>query len=108
MLDAAIRQLAALGRPLICTEWLNRQPKRRSIASDCLPVFARHGVGALHWGLVNGRTQTHLHYGMKPGDPPPAVWQHDLFHSDHRPYNPAEIALFRAEAKRLHPVRRPA
>ncbi len=50
---------------------------------------------------------THLQYAMKPGDPPPAMWQHDLFHSEHRPYDPAEIALFRAEAKRFHPVRRP-
>lgn len=57
----------SFGRPAICTEWLNRP--RGSIVADCLPVFLEERIGALHWGLVNGKTQTHLPWGHRPGDP---------------------------------------
>jgi hypothetical protein len=49
----------------------------------------------MHWGLVNGKSQTHLHWGAHPGSPEPKAWQHDLFHGDHAPYNQEEIDLFR-------------
>lgn len=82
----------ALGRPLICSEWLNR-PGNSTVAG-CLPVFVEERVGALNWGLVNGRTQTNLTWGHRPGQPPPKAWQHDLFHTDHTPYDPHELELF--------------
>jgi hypothetical protein len=88
-----VESLKSLGRPVICTEWLNRNSG--STVADCLPILRREGVGAIHWGLVNGRTQTHLNYGHKPGEPDPPRWQHDLFHPDHTVYDEAEIALFR-------------
>ena len=59
-------------------------------------MLQAEGVGALHWGLVNGKTQTHLPWGHRPGDPDPVVWQHDLFHGDHSVYDPKELELFRA------------
>lgn len=62
----------------------------------CLPVFKRESVGAMHWGLVNGKTQTHLNWGHLPGQPEPEFWQHDLFRSDHSAYNSSELAIFRA------------
>jgi len=89
-----IRELALQDRPTICTEWLNRG--MGSTVAGCLPLFQQAGVGALHWGLVNGKTQTHLNWGHLPGQPDPPVAQHDLFRSDHTPYDPAEIAGFRA------------
>ena len=49
----------------------------------------------MYWGLVNGKTQTHLNWGHLPGQPDPQLWQHDLFRQDHTPYDPAEIAAFR-------------
>lgn len=88
-----IAELQRHGRPLLCTEWLNRG--RGSVVEDCLPLFRRRSVGCLHWGLVNGKTQTHLNWGHRPGEPDPPVWQHDLFHGDYRPYEPGEIASFR-------------
>jgi len=88
-----IADLKRHGRPIICTEWLNRG--RGSLVADCLPVFARERVGCMHWGLVNGKTQTHLNWGHRPGQPDPPVWQHDLFHRDHRPYDAKELELFR-------------
>jgi hypothetical protein len=92
-LASHIADLQRQGRPLVCTEWLNRG--RGSIVADCLPIFRRRTVGCMHWGLVNGKTQTHLNWGHRPGEPDPPVWQHDLFRSDHTPYEPSEIALFR-------------
>jgi hypothetical protein len=92
-LQAAIAALKNHGRPIINTEWLNRPTGSR--VETCLPVFAAENVGCMHWGLVNGRTQTHLVWGSRPGKPAPDRWQHDLFHGDHTPYAPAEIALFK-------------
>ena len=80
-------------RPMINTEWLNRG--RGSLVETCLPVFAREKVGCMHWGLVNGKTQTDLPWGHRPGDPEPQIWQHDLYHPDHRVYNKSELDLFR-------------
>lgn len=79
-------------RPVINTEWLNRP--RNSTVQACLPVFHEKNAGCMHWGLVNGKTQTHLHWGWRPGMGVPEVWQHDLFHNDHTPYDPQELKLF--------------
>lgn len=92
-LERHIDALRVHGRPILCTEWLNRP--RGSHVPDCLPVFRRGSVGCLHWGLVNGKTQTHLHWGARPGMPEPVVWQHDLFRGDLSPYDQRELAQFR-------------
>lgn len=91
--EAKIQLCKAHGRPLLCTEWLHRQSGNTFAA--ILPVFAKHRVGAWHWGLVTGRTQTCFHWGSKPGTPIPEVWQHDVFHPDGRPYDPREFDLLR-------------
>jgi len=99
-LASHIGELKRQGRPLICTEWLNRG--RGSTVEACLPVFRRRTVGCLHWGLVNGKTQTHLNWGHRPGEPDPPVWQHDLFRPDHTPYEPREIELFQNHRLQEH------
>ena len=80
-------------RPVLCTEWLRRQSGNTFEA--ILPIFASGQIGGFHWGLVAGRTQTYMPWGSKKGDPPPKVWQHDLFHGDGKPYRAEEIKLFR-------------
>ena len=60
-LEANIEQLELAGRPIICTEWLNRAQK--STPQNCLGILAAHNVGAMHWGYVNGRTQTNFPWG---------------------------------------------
>jgi hypothetical protein len=92
-----IDRLRRHGRPLLCTEWLARH--QGSTVAACLPIFRAQNVGCLHWGLVNGKTQTHLNWGHRPGQPDPALWQHDLFRRDHTPYAPAELALFQNAAR---------
>ena len=94
--DATKRKIAELqkrGRPLLCTEWLNRP--LGSTFGDILPIFRQDRVGSMFWGLVNGKTQTNYHWGSKAGDPPPRVWQHDIFHGDLTPYDQNEIDLLK-------------
>lgn len=88
-----IEDLKQQGRPLINTEWLNRG--RGSLVATCLPVFHAAKVGCMHWGLVNGKTQTNLAWGWRLGMGEPKVWQHDLFRGDGSVYRPEEIQLFR-------------
>ena len=77
---------------MICTEWMRRPV---SVVQSHLPIFARHRVGCINWGLVSGKTQTIYPWGSKQGAPEPKPWFHDLFHKDGTPYDPAEIAMFK-------------
>ena len=89
ILQQQINDLKKYNRPLICTEWMNRPS--RSVIGDNLPVFYNEKVGCMLWGLVNGKTQTDLPWGHRPGDPPPPVWQHDLYRNDLSVYRQPEI-----------------
>lgn len=127
-LQANIDQLQLASRPIICTEWLNRP--RQSTPAISLPIFARENVGAMHWGYINGRTQTNFPWGAKPGIESPKLWQHDLYRSEFtvesipaggygfgteydpnatqiRPYNAGEIALFRQTIAAMKAAPRP-
>jgi hypothetical protein len=86
-----IAELAKRGRPLICTEWMNRP--LGSTFANILPIFYHDRIGSMFWGLVNGKTQTNYHWGSKAGAPPPPVWQDDIFHGDLTPYDQNEIDL---------------
>jgi hypothetical protein len=89
-----IRQQRSQGRPVICTEWMNRNGN--STVAAILPLLKENDVGAISWGLVNGKTQTNLPWGHRPERLPyKGLWQHDLFHGDHKPYDPKEIAIIK-------------
>jgi hypothetical protein len=94
-----IDYLSVLDRPMLCTEWMARAVD--STITDQLPMFRERKVGCFQWGLVQGRTQTHLawpqdlvraHGGQTTGD----LWFHDLLYPDGTPYDPQEIATIRA------------
>ncbi|WP_158559230.1 cellulase family glycosylhydrolase [Deminuibacter soli] len=89
ILQKQINELKQHNRPVICTEWMNR-PWASTVGNN-LPVFYKEKIGCMLWGLVNGKTQTDLPWGHRPGDPAQAVWQHDLYHGDFIPYNTNEI-----------------
>lgn len=90
----AIRNYSQYGKPMICTEWMNRVAK--STIKDILPEFKSHNCGCMLWGLVNGKTQTHLCWGHRPEMLPyTGPWQHDIFKGDFSPYDPEEIELIR-------------
>ncbi len=82
------------GRPILCTEWFARG--MGSLPKTHLPFFKQEKVACYNWGLVNGKTQTHLPWGSKKGDPEPKPWHHDLFRRDLTPYDPQEVEFIRA------------
>ena len=82
-------------RPLLCTEWLARHVN--SVVADQLPIFEKHKVGCYQWGLVKGRTQTHIPWTniTKVQRNWQRQWFHDLLHEDGTPYDEEEVALIR-------------
>ncbi len=107
--------LQAWDRPIVCTEFMARPAG--STFETILPIAQRHGVGAVCWGLVKGKTQTHLPWDnwiSDLADFPAEAWFHDIFEPDGTPHDPAEVAFLRmitriAEAAELelHEVREP-
>lgn len=93
-----INRLQAMGRPVICTEWMNRPAG--STIETVLPHFHETGAGCMMWGLVNGKSQTDLPWGHKPEHGKyTGPWQHDIFHGDFTPYNTKEIELIKKLSK---------
>lgn len=99
-LKDSIERYKALGRPVVCTEWLARTRGARW-ESD-LPLLRRESVGCYSWGLVNGRTQTHYDWASAAGSPEPSVWLHDLFRLDGTPYDVRELQVIGIETGALH------
>jgi hypothetical protein len=94
-LGGQIETLKALGRPIVCTEWMARPA---STIATHLPAFRDAGVGALGWGLVAGKTQTIYPWNSPGGGPEPRPWFHDLLRPDGTPYDSAEAAALRSFA----------
>jgi hypothetical protein len=62
-------------------------------------VLQKHAIAAYNWGLVQGKTQTHLPWDSwkQPyaGGREPAVWFHEVFKADGTPYKTEETELIR-------------
>ncbi len=98
-LNAVIDALSEHARPLLCTEWLARSA---GSTADLLPTFGDRDVGAINWGLVDGRTQTRFPWKSwtEPVDDN-EPWFHELLRRDGTPYDEAEAEIFRSTAKRM-------
>jgi len=98
-LIAELRE-SAPDRPLVCTEYLFRQGDSRF--QTHLPVFLEHGIGAINWGLVAGKTNTIWGWGSweKPVTEEPEVWFHDVLRRDGTPFDEEEAAFLRSITKR--------
>ena len=85
--------LEGLARPVFCTEWMARGVASRIV--DQLPHFRAQKIGAFQWGLVKGRTQTHLPW---PGIEVQGAdeWFHDLLTETGEPYSHSELYAIRA------------
>ena len=83
-------KLSSYGRPLICTEFMARG--NGSTFEAILPVAKKMGIGAMCWGLVDGKTNTIHNWETlgKPDKEEPKVWHHDVFRKDGTPYSQAE------------------
>lgn len=89
-LEAQIKELQKMKRPVICTEYMART--RGSLFETCLPVFKQYHVGAINWGLVKGKTNTIFAWDTPlPGVNEPPVWFHDIFRPDGTVYSQKEI-----------------
>lgn len=94
--EASVKSLEGYHRPIICTEFMARG--RGSTFDTILPVAKRLHVGAINWGLVAGKTQTYLPWDswQRPYvTEQPAVWHHEIFHPDGRPYRERELEIVR-------------
>ena len=90
-------------KPMMNTEWLHRP--LRNYVQEILPYFAQEHIGSYHWGLVNGYAQFNepwefLRSKVKEMNLDIEAWQHDIFRSDHTPYDTKEIEVFHAYAPR--------
>lgn len=89
-----VKWLEQYHRPLICTEYMARGAG--STFDTVLPVAKQRHVAAINWGLVVGKTQTNLPWDSwsRPyTQEPPAIWFHEVFYGDGRPYREREVQL---------------
>ena len=89
--EKRIVQLETLHRPILCTEYMARGAG--STFDQSLPIAAKHHVGAINWGLVQGLSQTYLPWDswkLPYTDREPTVWFHDVFYTNGKPYRQAE------------------
>jgi hypothetical protein len=102
-LERRIISLERFGRPLICTEYMARG--NGSFFEGSLPLAIRHHVAMINWGLVQGKTQTHLPWDswQRPyTDREPAIWFHEVFRGDGTPYQAEEAAFITRVLREAH------
>lgn len=89
-----IDMLKSHGRPMICTEYMART--RGSRFENILPLLKKEHVGAINWGLVDGKSNTKYAWDtpIKNGDEP-KEWFHEVFRKDGTPYIQAEVDLIK-------------
>jgi hypothetical protein len=90
-----IDSLRKYGRPLICTEYMARRDN--STFQDIMPLLKAENVGAINWGLVDGKTNTKYAWSEPlPDGSEPALWFHEIFRSDGTPYKQEEVDLIKS------------
>ncbi|WP_303310847.1 cellulase family glycosylhydrolase [Hymenobacter sp. BT730] len=89
-----IQLLKASGRPVICTEYMARP--RNSRFANIMPLLKRENVGAINWGLVEGKTNTKYAWDTPLADgSEPIEWFHEVFRQDGQPYRRDETDLIK-------------
>jgi hypothetical protein len=89
-----IELLKTHNRPMICTEYMART--RDSRFSNILPLLKRNKIGAINWGLVEGKSNTIYAWNdlIQDGSEP-NEWFHDIFRKDGTPYRQDEVKLIK-------------
>ena len=84
-----------LGRPVICTEYLNR-PGGCTFQA-LLPYMKQMRIGAINWGFVAGKIQTQYPWASwrQTFTAEPEVWFHDVLRPDGAPFDSEEVDLIR-------------
>ena len=94
--EKRIAWLQPYNRPILCTEYMARG--NGSTFQGSLPIAKKYQVAAINWGLVAGKTQTYLPWDSWKHpytDREPAVWFHEIFRTDGRPYRQEEVDFIR-------------
>lgn len=93
--QAAIDTLKKLNRPMICTEYMAR--RNHSLFSNIMPILKNQNIGAINWGLVEGKSNTKYAWDTPiPDGSEPELWFHEIFRKDGTPYKQEEIDVIKA------------
>ncbi len=90
-LEKRIQSLQRYNRPVLCTEYMARQ--LQSTFQQILPLLKQYNIGALNWGFVAGKTQTHCAWNswQPMNDTEPEMWFHDILKQTGEPYDQHEV-----------------
>jgi len=92
--QTAIDSLKKLKRPMICTEYMAR--RNNSLFTNIMPILKEQNIGAINWGLVDGKTNTKYAWNEPiPDGSEPELWFHDIFRKDGTPYKQDEVDLIK-------------
>ena len=93
--QSVIDSLRKYGRPLVCTEYMAR--RNNSLFSNIMPILKKENVGAINWGLVDGKSNTKYAWGEPITDgSEPALWFHEIFRNDGTPYKQEEVDIIKS------------
>ena len=92
--QAAIDTLKRYNRPLVCSEYMAR--RNNSLFTNIMPMLKEHNIGAINWGLVDGKSNTKYAWAEpRPDGSEPPLWFHEIFKKDGTPYKQEEVDLIR-------------
>ncbi|MCW0484506.1 hypothetical protein [Gaoshiqia sediminis] len=93
--QAAIDTLKLIGRPLVCTEYMAR--RNNSLFQNIMPILKQENIGAINWGLVDGKSNTKYAWSEPiPDGSEPPLWFHEIFRKDGTPYKQEEVDLIKS------------
>lgn len=93
--QAAIDTLKRYNRPLVCTEYMAR--RNNSLFTNIMPILKEQNIGAINWGLVDGKSNTKYAWDEPIADgSEPALWFHEIFRNDGTPYKQEEVDLIKS------------
>ncbi len=92
--QSAIDTLKKLNRPMLCTEYMAR--RNNSLFSNIMPILKDQNIGAINWGLVDGKSNTKYAWDEPiPDGSEPELWFHEIFRRDGTPYKQHEVELIK-------------
>lgn len=94
--EKRVKWLQRYDRPMLCTEYMARG--NASTFQGTMPVAKKYKVAVYNWGFVAGKTQTNLPWDSWQSpyvDREPAIWFHEIFHADGKPYKAEEVAFIK-------------
>lgn len=93
--QAVIDSLKKYNSPMICTEYMAR--RNNSLFQNIMPILKKENVGAINWGLVDGKSNTKYAWDEPIADgSEPALWFHEIFKTDGTPYKQEEVDLIKS------------